>query len=129
MDADEFPTVVTEGAGFIRVTISGPTSSTRRLRLIGRIAAEIKSRGVSSVLVDSLGSTGEISTVDRFEFGKEAARLLGAGTKVAIILVRARADRFAETVARNRGGNIGIFTSEADALDWLVGSGARAPLG
>jgi hypothetical protein len=129
VDADEFPTTVADGSGFIRITLSGSTNRVRRLRLLDRIFAETAARGVHRVLVDSLTTTGEISTVERYEFGEEAARVLGSSTKVAIVIERARADRFAETVARNRGGNIGIFTSEADALEWLVGSGVRAPLG
>jgi hypothetical protein len=128
VEATEFPTVVSEDRGFIRITISGPTSRARRIGLLERIAAETKSRGINTVLVDSLGSTGEISTMERFDFGQGAARTLGASIKVAIVLQRSRADRFAQTVAQNRGANIGVFADEAAALEWLTGSGVQKPL-
>jgi hypothetical protein len=128
VDADDFPLIVTDGPGYTRITLSGKTTRNRRLRLLDRIIAETTSRGIDRVLVDSLKTTGDISTVERYEFGQEAARVLGGLSKVAIILVRDRADRFAETVAQNRGANIAVFTTEADALEWLVGSGLRAPL-
>jgi hypothetical protein len=126
MDGDDFQTVVTEGAGFVRITVSGPFTRARFGRLVQRIVAEAGSRGETRVLVDLQAVPMNLSTMDRYEMGVAAGRLL-VGVKVVVIATRAVVDHFAETVARNRGAVVGVFTEEAAALKWLLGPETPPP--
>ncbi len=126
MDGDDFQTVVTADHGFVRMTVSGPYTRARFGRLIQRVADEAGSRGIPRTLVDLTAVPLSLSTMDRYEIGVAAGRLL-LGIKVAVIATRAVVDHFAETVARNRGAVVGVFTEEAAALKWLLGPETPPP--
>jgi hypothetical protein len=79
-------------------------------------------QGLTKVLVDTAGVTSYPSTYPIFEFGEQLAESL-RGVNIAIVVVaETRADStFFRTVVLNRGGNVGVFDSAADALAWLAG--------
>ena len=124
VDTDEFPTVVTEGPGFVRITVSGPSTGARLRRLLERVVAESESRGMARVLVDGREVPPPIPTTDKYDIGVATARALDSRTKLAVLGRPVIIDHFFETVARNRGANVGVFTDEKAALEWLVGSAA-----
>jgi hypothetical protein len=126
VDTDVFPTVVTEGPGFVRITVSGPSTGARLRRLLERVVAEIESRGMARVLIDGREVPPPIPTTDKYDIGVAVARALDARTKLAVLGRPVNIDHFFETVARNRGANVGVFTEEKAALEWLVGSAAAA---
>jgi len=123
---DEFPTVVTEGPGFVRITVSGPSTGARLRRLLERVVAESESTGMACVLVDGREVPPPIPTTDKYDIGVATARSLDAKTKLAVLGRPVNVDHFFETVARNRGANVAVFTDERAALEWLVGSAAAA---
>jgi hypothetical protein len=66
-----------------------------------------------------------IGAFDKYEIG---VQLAGTADRRLILAVVARAeevDHFFETVARNRGGAVRVFSDEAAALQWLLGAAAR----
>lgn len=80
---------------------------------------------LNAVLFEGLDLTGAPPTVmDRFTMGKYLSELYltyGGKIRMAIVGNEPYIDpgRFGETVAKNRGGYVGVFTSMADALGWL----------
>jgi len=84
-----------------------------------------ESNHVNAVLFEALDLTGTPPTVmDRFTMGKYVSELyLTYGGKIRMAIVGSEPyidpDRFGETVATNRGGDVGVFTSMTDALAWL----------
>jgi hypothetical protein len=127
IDQDQFQTVVTEGPGFVRITVSGPGSITRLRQLLRRIVAESASRRISRVLVDGRALPAPISTADKYDIGVAADDALRGKVKLAVLGAPANIDHFFETVARNRGADVMAFTDESAALDWLTGTKPGTP--
>ena len=80
---------------------------------------------ITKLLVDSTKLTGfgPPLTWERFRLGERLAYAAkGAAIKVVLVARPEMVDpeRFGMTVARNRGLLANVFTSEADALAWLL---------
>ena len=81
-----------------------------------------EARGISRVLIDATAVESYPATLSIFDFGGQAAdSLRGKGIKIAVVVAATKIEEtgFFQTVARNRGGNIGVFESSDDALTWL----------
>ena len=128
MDVDEFPTVVSDGPGFVRITVTGQVSVARLQKLGARIIGESMARKLPRVMVDISAVTGDIPTVDKFEIGIKAARDLAGNIRLAILADKRTADPFFETVTRNRGADVLIFFDAAAAAAWLVATSPTPPL-
>jgi hypothetical protein len=117
---DEFAITVTKDSGFLRIAVHGPATRTNLLRTLHQIIVETKSQDVWRVLLDATGAGAKIGAFDKFEIGVELARAADRRMRLAVLAVPAAVDHFFETVARNRGGAVRVFTDEAAALEWLV---------
>jgi hypothetical protein len=104
----------------LRLCVQGPYDPSSALALLSLIPVEAQRAACRHVLVDIRGVIGEGSTLARFEMGATAARLLPP-LRVGIVWREETTDRFAETVAVNRGANLRVFSSEPEALEWLLG--------
>jgi hypothetical protein len=126
-NVNEFATAITDEAGFIRITVQGSFAWKRIDGLLERIYAECERRGVRQVLVDATAIPVALTTTDRYTMGVAASARLDARLKVALLGAAVTIDGFGELVARNRGANVGVFTDERRALQWLLPP-ADAPL-
>jgi len=83
-----------------------------------------RTHGVARLLIDSRELTGFASPgpEERFLMGEELARAAQAAVKIAFLARTEFMDpeRFAVTVARNRGLLSAGFDSEAEAVAWLL---------
>jgi hypothetical protein len=116
---NEFKSVITEDQGFLRLTLTGPATRGILLRALAQAIAETQSRRIWRVICDATEVTTPVSTSEKYEIGAELAR---AADRRMILAVVARADLidyFFETVARNRGASVRVFTHEATARQWL----------
>jgi hypothetical protein len=79
--------------------------------------------GLSKTLIDVKELEGRLGALDNYLIVTEVfQKLRGKGVnKAAIVDEQAPSLQgwFLETVARNRGFNIRIFTDHADALEWI----------
>ena len=57
--------------------------------------------------------------MERYEVGVKAATLFRYKLKVAVVYKTEEINRFAETVAFNRGMNVKIFNTKEEAISWL----------
>ena len=81
---------------------------------------ECEKENINKVIVNALNVTGtDISTMDRFFFGEEVARLLGSKIKAALVWPQQHIDKFGETVAVNRGGILCVLNNIESAEKWL----------
>jgi len=90
--------------------------------------------GLSDLLVNTTGLTGFAppSVFGRYAMATNWAQRAGAALRVALV---ARAElidpqKIGVLILQNRGGTGDVFTSEADALEWLdarLGPGQRTP--
>ncbi len=122
MDNDQFLTVVAEGPGFVRITVSGPSTAARLHRALDRVVAESEARGITRVLVDGREVLPPILTADKFDVGVAAGHALGSKIRLAVLGSPATVDHFFATVARSRGAIVLAFTDESIAVKWLTGS-------
>jgi hypothetical protein len=122
---DEFQITVTQADGFLRMAVRGPRTRVNMLGTLQRMIAETKSQNTWRVLLDVTQGRSPIGAFDKYEIG---VQLAGTADRRLILAVVARAeevDHFFETVARNRGGAVRVFSDEAAALQWLLGAAAR----
>jgi len=97
--------------------------------LLESIRKECAARKCALLMIDLLVlQNGEISTFERYKMGMAAASLAGGVGRMAALARPDQIDprRFGETVARNRGMNIRIFSEVQAALDWLL-EGTKQP--
>ena len=80
-----------------------------------------QARGITRVLVDATRESSLPDTLPMFEFGSDLARIVG-GLKFAVVRPPALKEdlNFLESVTRNRGAMVRIFSTEAEALGWLL---------
>ena len=122
---DDFKIRVTEEGAFIRVVLAGKASRTNLFAALQRIVAETQSRDVRLVLVDAREIPPPFGTFEKYDLALEFARMANPRTKTAVIARAEMVDHFFETVARNRGVGVMVFTNEAPALEWLLDAATR----
>jgi hypothetical protein len=123
MDGPKF-TVVDDGA-YLRVTVTGKSSRGNLLTALQRIVAEVQSRQIWRVLVDATGIPPPMTTFEKFDLALEVSRIANPKSKTAIVARTEMVDHFFETVARNRGVGVMVFSMEAPALEWLLDPESR----
>ena len=112
-----------EDPGYLVVSAAGPSSREKAMRLLEDIAAEAKHKGVQRVLIDAVDVTGDMPDLDRYDFGKRAAELLGHVERLAILRGPGfRYTGFFFDVAQNRGLQTRAFAVREEAIAWLIGS-------
>src|SRR5277367_2981198 len=120
MDQPEI-TVTTDGR-YLRLTLGGPSVHGGLLRLLERIVAETKSRDIWQVLIDAMAIQTPLGTFEKYQVGIELVRIADRRMRLAVVGRSELIDHFFETVARNRGGAVAVFTEEGPALHWLIGA-------
>ncbi len=114
-------TVTTDGV-YLRVTLGGPGIPGGLLRLLERIVAETKSRDIWLVFLDMRAVRVPVGTFEKYQVGIELVRVADRRMRLAGVGRPELVDHFFETVARNRGGAVAVFTEESAALHWLIGA-------
>ena len=92
--------------------------------LISEALRHCVKNNISSIVINTTGLTGfkPPDTMDRYSMGEEWAAA-GAGSIIVAVVARAELidpQRFGLIVARNRGQSAEVFTSEEEAVAWLL---------
>ncbi len=122
MEQSQSEVTITTDGRYLRVTVCGPAMRGGLLRVLERVLAETKSRDIWRVLVDLTAHPAPVGTFEKYQLGTEFARLAHRRLTLAVVSRAELVDHFFETVARNRGGAVAVFTEEAAALHWLIGA-------
>jgi hypothetical protein len=117
---DEFRITVIEDGAFLRITLVGPALRANLLAALQRIVTEVSSRNVWRVLVDAKGLPPPLGTFEKYDLALEVARAADPRMKTAVVARAEMVDHFFETVARNRGVGLMVFSNETPALEWLL---------
>jgi len=102
------------------VRLSGPFNLEWFLGVIADVGQAMRSAPAVALLVDTHELYGTIEDLDRYRFAvaiseqQIAAPLAFVGNEPVV-----DAGRFGESVARNRGVNVRVFSNEPDARVWL----------
>jgi len=112
---------ITKAEGYLQVTFSGPFSPDGARESIDAMVSACEKESCLKVLFDCRPMTGDLTVSDRFETGTYGASKIPGHVKIAMLgrEDQLSADNFFETVARNRGVNITVFTEADAALEWL----------
>lgn len=97
--------------------------------LLSQAVVYCRENEIRRLLIDTTRLTGfgSVGTADRFAIGETLARAAMAAVKVAMVVRPELLDPelFGITVARNRGLFSNAFTSESEALKWLLDANAE----
>ncbi len=108
--------------GYLRAEMPCVRGLEARLQRIDAIAAAATQDKCPRLLLDARGQNPVPTTMDRFGVAKHIACLSWSrALKIAIVEPKEQQDsgRFTETVARNRGALLRVFTDYDEAVDWL----------
>ena len=106
----------------LHATVKGTFSLEEAVRLFRQLCDTAAEKKVSKILVNNLNVDGNVSTMDRYEFGGEMATQLKQRqmhVRLAFVGRLPAMDGFAAIVAQNRGIVTELFSTEKDALRWL----------
>lgn len=112
------PTCLNRG-GYLHVENFETYSLKYFLTSIQEIGEHCKRESLDKALIDLRDIHGPISILDRYELGKEIARVIGPKIKVAVVAQMNLINYLMENSAVNRGAKIRVFTEIKKALEWL----------
>jgi len=109
-------------SGYINFTISGPYNAVKFHCYAKIIAETCGKEKLNRVLVNALNVKGtDLSILERYFIGEKIAELLPA-IKIAVVWPEKDINKFAETVALNRGAFINVIGDVEKAKKWLMSS-------
>ena len=120
----ELPPYFENLAGYARFRPEGSPSPQDALMMSVAAITFAREQQISHLLVDITRLTGITppTTLERYTAASAFAQAARGTVKVAVLVPAETVDpeRFAVTVANNRGMNVNVFTSDAEALRWLL---------
>lgn len=106
---------------YLLLTIKGQFDLIEFLALPQKVFTECEKENIFRVIVNGLFVEGtNLATMDRFSLGEKIADVFGNRAKIAIIWPERHNNKFAETVAVNRGANLQVFAAFDAAENWIV---------
>ena len=110
--------------GYLLVTATGRVTFSEALAAYKRACDLTVEKGLDQILVDALAVEGELSTLERYDFGRtmaEYCKSRSINPKVATVgkPPTITQDGFGALVASNRGLTAETFSDLQRALDWL----------
>jgi hypothetical protein len=108
---------------YLHFTFTGPFSLDAAKRSVDDMVVACKKEHCVKVLFDCRPMTGDLTVLDRFEVGQYGEGRIPQSVKIAMLGREDQIlpDRFFETVARNRGVHVTLFTDADEAIKWLKG--------
>ena len=105
--------------GYVSIKITGPASLEEFVDVIATVGTQTRQRGDKRVLVDLLGVEGEMKFTDHFQLGAQVAQHLRHLDRLASVVPEDKITRTSEKVALKQGFQLRVFTSMAEAVQWL----------
>src|SRR5271169_6497544 len=110
--------------GICQLRLSGECSLIEAVELITDEIAYCRDRGVNKLLIETTGLTGVpiLSLVDRFLIAEEWAQE-AEGMVVVVLVVQPdyiHPEKFGVRVAADFGLTLDVYTSETEAMKWLL---------
>ena len=107
---------------YMTLVISGEYDKDDFLSYPQLILDECEKEKLYKILVDGSNLTGtNLPTMDRYFIGETIAKMLGGKVKLAVVWPKKHINKFAETVAVNRGSSIIVVDTIGTAHEWLLG--------
>jgi hypothetical protein len=117
---------ITKEADHLHIEATGTRTPETLMAVARDCVGACKKHGCTRFFLDVQGMTGQLSTIDTYQFATKPLLALGRrlGLRAAIIDVGDNIDRlrFFENVAVNIGMDVRVFSNASKALQWLRGS-------
>jgi len=114
---------IAKKSNYLYVTVSGIQTLDNNIKLAEDCVAACKKHGISRVLMDIRGLSGQPGTVADYELAKLLTVWQAGKTVSHAALLENGSDlpagRFFETAARNRGINLYVFSDQKKAEEWV----------
>ena len=114
---------IAQKPGYLHAIATGENSKENVAAYLDELRGECIARGCYRVLIEERLEGPRLRTLDVFEIiFKGSKQALGMYTAIAFVDLNAQGDlmKFAQTAAVNRGLPVSIFSSVADAEQWLM---------
>ncbi|MEE9553167.1 MAG: hypothetical protein V3W18_02625 [candidate division Zixibacteria bacterium] len=106
----------------IRITFDGEVVESELQKLASKLIKVSKEHGCRFILNDMRNATISLSTTDIYNLPKQLTDWgIGHDLKRAIVINKYKDLRFFETVSKNTGQNVQVFTDADEAMHWLKG--------
>jgi hypothetical protein len=111
----------TEKPGYLHFVVTGESNKETVLRCLEDVANVCQAQRIRLALLEERLKGPHLETMELFEVAEVGSeRYRGVFTALAYVeLERPREAKFAETVAFNRGINVRVCSSVAEAEEWL----------
>ena len=105
----------------LRVVVTGVFSLDLCKRVVHATTKACEEHHLVRVLVDIRPMQGDLATLDRYEVGTYAAKVIPRAIALAMLERQDQIspDNFLENVLVNRGVNLRVFSDSEEALEWL----------
>lgn len=104
---------------YLLLTLTGKYSKDNYKDAIEKVSEHANKNNITKVIIDLQNVKGDLLLMDRYELGLEFANTIKNDLKVAVIDIKSRITKFAETVAKNRATNLKVFDNLQDGIDWI----------
>lgn len=111
---------IVDGPKYLKLKATGDHSADEMFAFIENIKAEAVRLRKNRVLVDSFGYSSLMTEADKFVLGRHLATVFGPQLRVAIMLPAEHISKLGEMTAVNRGADLLVTSSEAEAIRWLL---------
>ena len=121
--AGSYSLAIEQKPGYLHAIVTGQNSKENVGGYLAELRGECVARGCYRVLIEEQLVGPRLRTLDIFEIVfKGSKQALGMYTAIAYVDVNAEGDlmKFAQTAAVNRGLPVSLFTTVADAEQWLL---------
>lgn len=115
-----FQVVTSVEADYLRLIVDDVFSLEKMLNFIEYARGEADRTKRAKVLIDCRSLHGSMSEADRFQGGQHFANVFGPRIKTAVIMPEGEVTKLGEMTARNRGANLLVTESVAEAEAWLL---------
>ncbi len=107
--------------GYLYMVVSGEYDLSDFKEYFKIVMERCEKEKIFKIIVNNLDVKGtDIPMVHRFVLGEEIARVIGSKIRGAVVWPTNDVDRFTETVAKNRGGNMQLFGDLESAEHWIL---------
>jgi hypothetical protein len=110
--------IIEERAGYLFVAYDGATDSASLISLMEEMAQICRAKNLKKILADLRDTVGRPNLFQRYELGVMGAIIL-RGLQIALVYHADENNRFAESVAVNRGLTAIVTHDMEKAKDWL----------
>lgn len=116
----EMTVTLSPDARFLRCMVSGQANVEGAQRLLQQMQSDDSQAPTTRLLLDLLAVTGDLQLSGKYSVGMSSSQAFKRFSRVAVVQEERANNGFGALVAKNRGLNIEVFRTEAEALSWLL---------